>query len=242
MAALSCKMQVSRLKEVHDLFKPLTDAINITLRDNGWEIRSADKANVAMAAVTVNLGAFEYYDAETGVIKLSLERLKNILARASSKDIIEMELGADGQTVRCNCGNLSWRMSLLAPDEHIPRVPSWNQDEYTEVEVQTQDLVIASKIAKHVADQIELATAKGQLKLLAENSGEEAEMILAVPTVESQRVILPLDYFADCVGSIPSEYVLLHLRTDYPVYMDIDAWDGTLKGQYLIAPRIEEEG
>ncbi len=65
--------------------------------------------------------------------------------------------------------------------------------------------------------------------------GENVKVELEGPG-EIYSSLFVLDYLTSCLKTVNREALVVRLGTDYPVRV---GWDGTTKGTYLCAPRIE---
>lgn len=235
------KLRVSRLKELHALLTSLGESnVVIDVTADGWGICFNDPAHIAMLAVLVGRAAFESYECDEDFrAALNLEKVKNALSVSSSKDVAELTLNP--AAMRYRCGNLDWIIRLADQEPNRPKLPTW--DGTKDVTVPLDDLKTVAKAAAYVSDHIMFTLAGERLTMRTMSEQDEQEMNLAVPFREgSVASLIPLDYFQSCVAALPQDSATMDIGNDRPLRINIDAWDGAMKGQYLIAPRVESEG
>ena len=106
------------------------------------------------------------------------------------------------------------------------------------------DLLEATKALESITDHVRLTVTREGLTVLGEGDVDKASLVfrpadgceVEMNGDERHTSLFPLDYLQAFLKSVKSEKLVLRLGTDYPVRAD---WDGTTRGTYLLAPRIE---
>ncbi len=241
MADLIAKVQAGRLLDLHKLLSSLDRVASVTIDVDpaGLGVDVTDPAHIAMVAVLMDKTAFELYqlgDQAPYQMCIDLDRLKNALQRATSKDVIELTL--DGARLDVHCNTLDWRMRLGQVDGHRPTLPKW--DVAAKGLVPVADLVTCSKVAACVSDFVSLQWREEKLLLATTTEQDEVEMRLEPITAVKGEAdcVIPLDYFQAMVKALPQETVMLELATDKPLACAVDG--SGIHGKYYIAPRIAD--
>lgn len=237
MASMTATLNLEELRELHRLLASICTDCRLEIEPDSWRITAIDPAHVALIKLEISRDALgQQYEAQQRDVILDVERLGTMLKHAPRKGHIVMEM--TDNVITWEAEEMRWRQRL---DEGcIPpiRVPDLEYQGMCVAE--RNDLAMAGRMASGVDDNIRLHLDGGTLRLMAGDSGDDAEMTLRHPSnLGTARVLLPLDYWQKAIKAIPQPDIFLDLGTDLPAALHIAAWDKALLGTYLIAPRIE---
>lgn len=237
---MKAMMDVDRLRMITKLGLAIGQLARLDVSDDGWHMSIVDNAHVAMLDLAVSTNAFSSYDGQDYCMGLDLERLDKAL-RLSPK-LGNLDLEYEGGVLQLDDGATRWRLRPDVVEGAPPTQPALKFNASCAAPV--HDLKLASKMATTLSGSIGLHLSGDTLVLRAAGnmSLDEAEMHLPVARSQGEATAqYPLDYWEPLIRALPQDTVDLHLSTDYPLSIDIVDIDKTIRGNYLIAPRIETE-
>ncbi len=234
----------------------LADEAKVIANGEGWHIRAVDAAHVALIDVHLTdavdvlerlHGAPQAITADVA-FGVDVEKLLALVKKAKKDDVVriaaELPNALDRDELAVELGGMTRTMAPIdTADLSDPRIPVLNLP--AKVELAAADLLNAAKAAEDVSDHVRLSVTGDGLTVRAEGDvdnvsidfrqGENVEVQIQGPE-DSYSSLFPLDYLTAFLKTVKGEALVLCLGTDYPVRVD---WDGTTKGTYLCAPRIE---
>ncbi len=234
----------------------LVDGAKVIANGDGWHVRAVDAAHVALIDVHLTdvVDALESVEGTTRALSadvafgVDVEKLVALVKKARKDEVVriaaELPNASDHDVLTIELGGMTRTMALIdTADMPDPRIPVLNLP--AKVEIAAADLLNVAKAAEDVSDHVRLSVTRDGLTVRAEGDvdkvsinfrhGENVEVEIQGPE-DSHSSLFPLDYVTAFLKTVKGEALVLRLGTDYPVRMD---WDGTTKGAYLCAPRIE---
>lgn len=208
---------------------------------DGWKIKVVDPANVAMVAVDVPAGAFEYYNADIGEIAFDFLQLQDLL---SGKEPVSLEI--EEQSLSLRTGKFRYKTRLLAPSsiKPAPRIPSI--DLPCSIEIDALEWGAALKAAEKILtdeDSLSVSQDDDSFSLSADTKVEsfQADWPLAELTGIRQGIAksnIALNYLLDTAKPLAGK-VQVETGLDYPLRLTCHIGKVTI--EYMIAPRLEQD-
>jgi proliferating cell nuclear antigen len=215
--------------------------------EEGVVSRAVDPANVAMVSVELKKDAFDSFSATEAEVGVDVNRLYDILKMARKEDEVELVIDEGSNTLKVQFSGLRYTYTLIDPSaiRKEPKVP--NLELPARITMKTDDFKKAILAGEKISDHVVLKTDENNFYIEAEGDTDQivfsltkAELVDFVP--ETARSMFSLDYLKEFVKPISrSEFVTIHLGTDYPARFEFTIADGRVKVEYLLAPRIESE-
>ncbi len=242
---MRAKMDVKDLKEIVNLLLTLVTEAKFEFNQDGMGVKAVDPAHVAMIVLDLPKDGFIEYEAEDEEIGIDLDKVKDILKLASSRDVIEFT--KEGSKLTFLIGNLTRSMPLIDTSAmSIPRVP--NLALPAKVVVPVSDFTNGIKAAESISDNVTLKITPTEFEMYTEGDEDVArvclpkDMINEISCDEPVKSMYPVDYLVKLVKAMDSaEYLTIYMGTDYPIKIEFDIAGGKGKATYLLAPRIEGE-
>ncbi len=248
-------IKASSLKAFLAHLEHLVDEARVHATEDGWHVLAVDPAHVAMVDLTLTdlLDAFERVPStntlrpiEEGVeFGIDVTKMKEVLRLAKKDDtvlvIVDLPDTEDKDRITVEIGRTKRTMSAInTADMSDPKVPALNLP--AKLTVRAEDLLEAVKACESISDHVRLTATRDGLNILAEGDVDKVSMDFEADVAyvqgEEGKVssLFPLDYLSAFVKAAKVGPLVVQLGTDYPIRMD---WDGTTKGIYMLAPRIE---
>lgn len=220
--------------------------------DRLWA-RAVDPANVAMVESTLREEAFESFDAEPGdsdltTLGINTKKLKDILQLGGRSDTTTLRLDTETHRLNLSVGATSYDLALIdaASIRDEPDLP--DLDLPAEVVVEWRFVEQGINAADMVSDHAQFhADPEGALGLYAygdtDNTVTELVSQLESFSMSGEDVaetLISLDYLTNVGYGIPDDetVVTLNVGEEFPVELEFDNADKTMRTRYMIAPRI----
>lgn len=239
------KMDVKDLKEITNLLLTLVSEAKFEMSSEGVSVKAVDPAHVAMIVLDVGKEAFVEYESEDEELGVDLDKVKDILRLASSRELVE--ISKDGNRLTFLIGNLTRSMPLIDTSAlSVPRVPKLVLP--AKVVLPLTEFSHGIKAAESISDNITLRVTPSEFEMYTQGDEDSArltipkDMLKELSCDEPVKSMYAVDYLLKLVKAMEStEYLAIYLGTDYPVKIEFEIAGGKGKGYYLLAPRIEGE-
>ncbi|MBI1936226.1 proliferating cell nuclear antigen (pcna) [Candidatus Woesearchaeota archaeon] len=240
----------SYLKESISIISDLVNEARFKITPNAIELVAMDPANVAMVVFKLLSSCFTEYDVKKDIeIAINLSNLKQILRRASPKDMLTLELDADNRLkieLKSNT-NRTFNLPLIDIEEKEQKVP----DLKFPVSVKTSSSVLNEAIADVdvVGESVAFIAEPKKFTLLAEGDLNQAKIevkedeITKISTSSDDKVKAKysIEYLKKMInGSKLSEDVIINFNKDYPLKLDYKTVDKVMLS-FILAPRVEND-
>ena len=239
----------SYLKESISIISDLVNEARFKITPNAIELVAMDPANVAMVVFKLLSSTFTEYDVKKDVeLGLNLSNFKQILRRASSKDMLTLELDNDRLKVELKSGTTrTFYLPLIELEEKEQKVP----DLKFPVSVKTSSSILNEAIADAdvVGESVAFIAEPKKFTLQAEGDLNQARIeikedeITKVSTSSDDKVKAKysIEYLKKMInGSKLSDEVTISFNKDYPLKLDYKAVDRVMLS-FILAPRVEND-
>ncbi len=241
---------VNALRDSLQAIAELIDEGTFKFNSSGMEFVAADRAVVAVAALSLSKDLFKKYTLSEDVsIGLNLEEFLSVLKRVKADESLSFEINK-GQLVMTSVGK--YRRTFTLPILSIPEEETPPIDKLTDFkasfEISTDILQDAIADASLFADSMTFIVKKDVLMIRASVDSKSTEMVLEpgdeglknFEVEEDVKSNYSLDYLKKMMkASKISNTVRISLSTNYPMKMNFSA-PGVKLG-FILAPRFEEE-
>ena len=200
--SFSALASVDTLQDALDPVSALVDECKIRLNEDGLSIRAVDHANVGMVDMHLTTSGFEAYEADGGVIGVSLDRLEDFLSMGSSGDLVSIELDEQTRKLNIHIDGLSYTLALIDPGSvrQEPDIP--DLDLPATIVLTGSDLDHGIKAADLCSDSITLRADKDgeAFHMEAEGDTDDVDLtftnddLLAGSVDEAAESLFSLDY------------------------------------------------
>ncbi len=250
-------LQASALKAFLAQIGHLVDEAKVCATRDGWHVLAVDPAHVAMIdlSLTDPIDCFERVRSTNALERIGgevefgidLTKMQEVLRLAKKDDTVHMAVDLpdadDKDRITVEIGRTTRSMPAIdASGMADPKVPAL--DLPAKVTMAAEDLLEAVKAAESISDHVRLTATHDGLNVFAEGDTDKVSMDFrhgetceVEMSGDKWTSLFPLDYFGTFLKVVKGERLVVCLGTDYPVRVD---WEGTTKGTYLLAPRIEE--
>lgn len=240
----------SYLKESISIISDLVNEARFKITPNAIELVAMDPANVAMVVFKLLSSSFTEYDVKKDTeIAINLSNLKQVLRRASQKDMLTLELDADNRlkielksaTVR------TFYLPIIELEEKEQKVP----DLKFPITIKTSSSVLNEAIADVdvVGESVAFIAEPNKFTLLAEGDLNQAKIEIKedettkVSTSSNEKIKAKysIEYLKKMInGSKLSEDVIIQFNKDYPLKLDYKTVDKVMLS-FILAPRVEND-
>ena len=248
--SFSALASVDTLQDALDPVSALVDECKIRLNEDGLSIRAVDPANVGMVDMHLATSGFEAYEADGGVIGVSLDRLEDFLSMGSSGDLVSIELDEQTRKLNIHIDGLSYTLALIDPGSvrQEPDIP--DLDLPATIVLTGSDLDHGIKAADLCSDSITLRADKDgeAFHMEAEGDTDDVDLklgnedLLSATVSENAKSVYSLDYLKDMSGPVGSDTsVSVLLGNEFPVKLRYSLSNGFVEVVNMLAPRIKSE-
>jgi proliferating cell nuclear antigen len=248
--SFSALTSVDTLQDALDPVSALVDECKIRLNEDGLSIRAVDPANVGMVDMSLATSGFEAYEADGGVIGVSLDRLEDFLSMGDSGDLVSLDLNEQTRKLDIHISGLSYTLALFDPDS-IRREPDTPDLDLPATIVLTgDDIDYGITAADLVSDHISLRADETAEEFHIEAQGDTDDVdltftnddLLAGSVDEAAESLFSLDYLKDMSRAMDTDAeVSLLLGSEMPVKLRYSRNNGFVGVVYMLAPRIQSE-
>ncbi len=241
------RVRMEVLRELVGVVSTLVPEVKIVVTPEGLEAKAVDPSHVAMLVVRLKKQAFEEFNGEPTEIGLDLEKVREVLQLARPGEVLDLSYDAPKSRLIVSVGKLSRSMSVVDPQGMSdPKVPSVNPT--AKVSLRIEDLRQGIRGSESISDHVSLSLDPEGFALHSEGENDRVDLrlpkesLLNLETTEPTRSMYPLDFFSNMVKSIvTADTVNLALGNQYPLKLDFTLASGNGDGEFLLAPRVEED-
>lgn len=254
---LTTAIEASTLQQTVDILLSVADECIFNLGRDGLDVRLVDLANVYMADLQLSADAFERVGDGLFAIGINLDRLKNILGKADSDDIVELVLDTETRKLHLEFSNVEMDFAGIDPDTVRAEPDLPDLDLPNEFESEAKHLQRAVDICSMVSGH---ASVHGDLqdeciRLTAEGDIDDArveldeELGFADVREDGSSIFSIGDdsggstgYLDEALGVIPTTTpTSVTFGEDFPIWIEWEFAEGAGQVTQMIAPRIESD-
>ena len=222
----------------------------LKITPNAIELVAMDPANVAMVVFKLLSSNFTEYDVKKDTeIGINLNNLKQVLRRASPKDMLTLELDDDNRlkiTLKSSTTR-TFNLPTIELEEKEQKVP----DLKFPVTIKTYSSILNEAIADVdvVGESVAFIAEPKKFTLQAEGDLNQAK--IEIKEDESTKVVTSgeekirakysIEYLKKMInGSKISDEVLIQFNKDYPLKLEYKTVDKVILS-FILAPRVEND-
>ena len=241
------RMRMEVLRELVEVIATLVPEAKLTISKDGISVKAVDPSHVAMLVLTLNKGAFEEFTGEPTEIGIDIEKFKEILRLSKPGDVIDLQFDGGKNRLVVKVGKVTRHMSIVDPAGIAePKVPNVAPPGIAVVKM--EELRQGIRGTESISDHVTLALDPEGFTMHSEGETDRVDMHLPKESLgkleakEPVKSMYPLDFFSNMVKSITSSSeVTLHVGNEYPLKIEFTVANGKGDGQFLLAPRVEED-
>ncbi|MBI2101993.1 proliferating cell nuclear antigen (pcna) [Candidatus Woesearchaeota archaeon] len=240
----------SYLKESISIISDLVNEARFKVTPDAIELVAMDPANVAMVIFKLLSSCFTEYDVKKDTeIAINLSNLKQVLRRASPKDMLTLEISDENRLkITLKSGTTrTFNLPIIELEEKEQKVP----DLKFPVTVKTSSSVLNEAIADVdvVGESVAFIAEPEKFILQAEGDLNHARIeirqddITKVSTSSDEKVKAKysIEYLKKMIsGSKLSEDVIIQFNKDYPLKLEYKTVDKVMLS-FILAPRVEND-
>ena len=240
----------SYLKESISIISDLVNEARFKITPNAVELVAMDPANVAMVIFKLLSSCFTEYDVKKDTeIAINLSNLKQVLRRASPKDMLTIELDTDNRLkveLRSNTTR-TFNLPIIELEEKEQKIP----DLKFPVTVKTSSSILNEAIADVdvVGESVAFIAEPKKFTLHAEGDLNQAKIEIKEDDVTKVSVTgddkikakYSIEYLKKMInGSKISDEVVIQFNKDYPLKLEYKTVDRVMLS-FILAPRVEND-
>ena len=240
----------SYLKESISIISDLVNEARFKVTQDAIELVAMDPANVAMVIFKLLSSCFTEYDVKKDTeIAINLGNLKQVLRRASPKDMLTIELDADNRlkiTLKSNITR-TFNLPIIEFEEKEQKVP----DLKFPVTIKTSSSILNEAIADVdiVGESVAFIAEPSKFTLQAEGDLNQARIEIKedestkVNTNSDEKIKAKysIEYLKKMInGSKLSDEVTIQFNKDYPLKLEYKTVDKVMLS-FILAPRVEND-
>ena len=240
----------SYLKESISIISDLVNEARFKITPNAIELVAMDPANVAMVVFKLLSSCFSEYDVKKDIeIGINLSNLKQVLRRASPKDILTIEMDDDNRLkIQLESATTrTFNLPIIDLEEKEQKVP----DLKFPVTIRTSSSVLNEAIAdvdvvgESVAFIAEpkkfILQAEGDLNRARIEIREDDATKVSIDGDEKIKAKYSIEYLKKMInGSKLSDEVVVQFSKDYPLKLEYKTVDKVMLS-FILAPRVEND-
>lgn len=238
------------LKESIAIISDLVNEARFRVSQDAIELVAMDPANVAMVVFKLLSSAFTEYDVKKDTeMAINLGNFKQILRRASPKDMLTLELDADNRLkieLRSNTTR-TFNLPIIELEEKEQKVP----DLKFPVTIKTTSGILNEAIADVdvVGESVAFIAEPKKFTLLAEGDLNQAKIEIReddstkveTNSTEKIKAKYSIEYLKKMInGSKLSDEVTIQFNKDYPLKLEYKVIDKVMLS-FILAPRVEND-
>ena len=240
----------SYLKESVSIISDLVNEARFKVTPDAIELVAMDPANVAMVVFKLLSSSFTEYDVKKDTeIAINLSNLKQVLRRASPKDMLTLEMDVENRlkiTLRSNTTR-TFNIPIIELEEKDQKVP----DLKFPVTIKTSSNILNEAIADVdiVGESVSFIAEPKKFTLQAEGDLNQAKIEIKeddetkVSTNSDERIKskYSIEYLKKMInGSKLSDEVVIQFSKDYPLKLEYKTVDKVMLS-FILAPRVEND-
>lgn len=239
----------SYLKESISIISDLVNEARFKVTPDAIELVAMDPANVAMVVFKLLSSSFTEYNVDKDTeIAINLSNLKQVLRRASQKDMLTLELDENRLKITLKSNTTrTFNLPIIELEEKEQKVP----DLKFPVSVKMPSAILNEAIADVdvVGESVAFIAEPKKFTLQAEGDLNQAKIEIKedeatkVSTSSSDKVKAKysVEYLKKMInGSKLSEDVTVQFNKDYPLKLEYKSVDKLLLA-FILAPRVEND-
>ncbi len=238
------------LKESISIISDLVNEARFKVTPNAIELVAMDPANVAMVVFKLLSSSFTEYDVKKDTeIAINMSNLKQVLRRASPKDMLTLELNSDNRLkieLKSNTTR-TFNLPIIDLEEKEQKVP----DLKFPVTIKTASSILNEAIADVdvVGESVAFIAEPKKFTLLAEGDlnmanieiKEDDTTKISVKDSEKVKAKYSIEYLKKMInGSKISNEVTIQFSKDYPLKLEYKTVDKVTLS-FILAPRVEND-
>jgi proliferating cell nuclear antigen len=238
------------LKESISIISDLVNEARFKITPNAIELVAMDPANVAMVVFKLLSSSFTEYDVTKDTeMAINLSNLKQILRRASPKDMLTLELDSDNRLkIELRSSTIrTFNLPTIELEEKEQKVP----DLKFPISIKTSSSVLNEAIADVdvVGDSVAFIAEPKKFTLQAEGDlsqakieiKEDDETKISTNSDDKIKAKYSIEYLKKMInGSKLSDEVVIQFNKDYPLKLDYKTVDKVMLS-FILAPRVEND-
>ena len=240
----------SLLKESISIISHLVNEARFKITPDAIELVAMDPANVAMVVFKLLSSCFTEYDVKKDTeISINLSNLKQVLRRASPKDMLTLEMDSDNRLkieLRSNTIR-TFNLPIIELEEKDQKVP----DLKFPVTIKTSSSILneARADVDVVGESVAFIAEPKKFTLHAEGDLNQARIEIkedeltkvATSSDEKIKAKYSIEYLKKMInGSKLSDEVVIQFNKDYPLKLEYKAVDKLMLA-FILAPRVEND-
>ena len=240
----------SYLKDSISIISDLVNEARFKVTPNAIELVAMDPANVAMVVFKLLSSSFTEYDVKKDTeIAINLSNLKQVLRRASQKDMLTIELDADNRlkiTLKSNTTR-TFNLPIIELEEKEQKVP----DLKFPITIKTSSSILNEAIADVdvVGESVAFIAEPNKFTLQAEGDLNQAKIEIkesdgtkiSTNSDEKVKAKYSIEYLKKMInGSKLSDEVTIQFNKDYPLKLEYKTVDKVMLS-FILAPRVEND-
>ena len=239
----------SYLKESISIISDLVNEARFKITPDAIEMVAMDPANVAMVVFKLLSSSFTEYDVKKDIeIAINLSNLKQVLRRASPRDMLTLELDDNRLKITLKSNTTrTFNLPIIELEEKDQKVP----DLKFPISVKTSSSILNEAIADVdvVGESVAFIVEPKKFTLHAEGDLNQAK--IEIKEDETTKVSASSDamvkakysieYLKKMInGSKLSDDVIIQFSKDYPLKLEYKAIDKVMLS-FILAPRVEND-
>ena len=239
----------SYLKESISIISDLVNEARFKVTANAIELVAMDPANVAMVVFKLLSSSFTEYDVKKDTeLAINLANFKQILRRASPKDMLTLEMEDNKLKITLKSSTTrTFNLPIIELEEKEQKVP----DLKFPVTVKTSSSILNEAIADVdvVGESVSFIAEPKKFMLIAEGDLNQAKIEIkedettkiTVASDEKIKAKYSIEYLKKMIsGSKLSDEVTIHFNKDYPLKLEYKSVDKVMLS-FILAPRVEND-
>ncbi len=237
------------LKESISIISDLVNEARFKVTPDAIELVAMDPANVAMVVFKLLSSAFTEYDVKKDTeITINLANLKQVLRRASPRDMLTLEMDADKLKIELKSNTTrTFSLPIIELEEKDQKVP----DLKFPVTIRTSSSVLNEAIADVdvVGESVAFIAEPKKFSLHAEGDLNQVKIEIKEDDVtritstsdEKIKAKYSIEYLKKMInGSKLSDEVTIQFNKDYPLKLEYKSVDKVMLS-FILAPRVEND-
>ena len=239
----------SYLKESISIISDLVNEARFKITPNAIELVAMDPANVAMVVFKLLSSCFTEYDVEKDIeIAINLANLKQVLRRASPKDMLTLEMEENRLKIELKSNTIrTFNLPIIDLEEKDQKVP----DLKFPVTIKTSSSILNEAVADvdvvgesvaFIAEPKKFTLqAEGDLNQATIDMKEDETTKISMNGDERVKAKYSIEYLKKMInGSKLSDDVIIQFNKDYPLKLEYKTVDKVMLS-FILAPRVEND-
>ena len=237
------------LKESISIISDLVNEARFNITQNAIELVAMDPANVAMVVFKLLSSCFTEYDVKKDTeIAINLANLKQVLRRASPKDMLTLELEDNRLKIELRSNTIrTFNLPIIDLEEKEQKVP----DLKFPATIKTSSSILNEAVADVdvVGESVAFVVEPKKFTLQAEGDLNQAKIEIKEDEItkismdgdERVKAKYSIEYLKKMInGSKLSDEVSIQFNKDYPLKLEYKTVDKVMLS-FILAPRVEND-